>query len=157
MSDTQGRDVHRNEAVVVETDLFSFEAPLGYQIESLDEQAELEGPNGEFLVVTSYSLEANSDETTQQAFVQNITSAMLQAADEPDLKIASSLKKEINEDTVPVWRLQALTSDGHHFFDQYSAIKGNHAIVVTLEGESKVQRTSSAAVEEAVHAIEFKV
>lgn len=157
MSDSQDQELHRNESVVVETDLFNFEAPPGYQIENLDEQAELEGPNGEFLVVTSYSLEADSDEPTQQAFVQNITSAMLQAADEPDLKIASSLKKEVNEDSVPVWRLQALSNDGHHFFDQYSAIKGNHAIVVTLEGESKVQRSSSAAVEESVHAIEFKV
>lgn len=157
MSSQKDTSSQSSEPLVVETNLFSFEAPTGYKVESLDEQAELEGPNGEFLVVSSYSLEAGSDEAAKLEFVQNITSAMIQAASEPDLKMMGSLKKEVREDTVPVWRLLSQTRDGQYFFDQYAIIEGHHAVVVTLEGESSSQNSSSALVEDSVHAIEFKV
>lgn len=141
--------------VCIETDLFLFEAPPGYVVETLDEQAELVGPNDEFLVVSSYTVDEDSSEQVLADFASNISSAMVEAADEPDLIITGKLNKEIAPSGFPVWSVQAKVNDESLFFDQYAVVQGPVAVVVTVEGNYQ-DRASSAAVEEAVYSIEFK-
>ena len=141
--------------VCIETDLFLFEAPPGYTVETLDEQAELVGPNDEFLVVSSYTVDEDSSEQVLAEFASNISSAMVEAADEPDLIITGKLNKEIAPSGFPVWSVLAKVNDESLFFDQYAVVQGSVAVVVTVEGNYQ-DRASSAVVEEAVHSIEFK-
>ena len=140
--------------VCIETDLFHFEAPSGYQVELLDEQAELVGPNDEFLVVSSYTVDEQSPHEVLADFTRNICSAMLVAVDEPDLVISGELNEAPALNGLPVWSVLAEASDQSHFFDQYAAVNGGTAVVVTIEGNYQ-DRASSAEIEEAVHAIEF--
>ena len=135
--------------ITIETDLFFFEAPAGYQIVSLDEEAELVGPNDEFLVVSSYSLDSNADDQQLSDFVNNIANAMVEAADEPDLTVTGQLSKVVADNGLPVWSVLSKATDQSHFFDQYAVIKNDTAVVVTIEG-NYVDRGSSADVEEAV-------
>ena len=139
----------------IETDLFQFEAPAAYAIESLDGQAELVGPNDEFLVVSCYTMEDNSEGDSLDDFIKNISEAMVSAADEADLQVSRKLRKDISEQELPVWSLLSEATDKSHFFDQYAVLKGGVAVVVTFEGNYQ-QRSSTAAVEEAVHSVEFK-
>lgn len=148
MSDT-------NEAVIIETDLFIFEAPEGWAIENLEEQAELAGPNDEFLVVSSYTIDHDSSDEMMAEFAKNISNAMVESASEPDLKITSKLNKETTPSGLPIWRVQADAKDGSQFFDQYAIINNSAAVVVTLDGDLK-DRPTSALIEEAVYSVEFK-
>lgn len=141
--------------VCVETDLFIFEAPTGYQITSLDEEAELVGPNDEFLVVSSYSLEQDSSDDIISEFANNIANAMVEAANEPDLTVTGKLTKVTADNGLPIWSVLSEATDQSHFFDQYAVIQNTVAVVVTIEGNFE-DRTSSAEVEESVHGLEFK-
>lgn len=142
-------------AVCIETDLFLFEAPSGWQVENLDEQAELVGPNDELLVISSYEVDENSDAKTLEEFSQNIINAMQSAADEPDLVLTDKLSKEVTPNGLPVWKLLAHTTDNEAFFDQYVAILGSTAVLVSVEGDLP-DRASSALIEESVYCLEFK-
>ena len=142
-------------AICIETDLFLFEAPSGWQVENLGEQAELIGPNDELLVLSSYEADANSDSKTLDDFSKNIISAMQSAADEPDLVLSDKLSKEVTPNGLPVWKLLAHTTDNEAFFDQYVAISGTTAVLVSVEGDLP-DRASSALVEESVYCLEFK-
>jgi len=141
--------------IAIETDLFLFEAPDGYQVISLNEDAELVGPNDEFLVVSSYSLEDNCDDKQVRDFENNIANAMIEAADEPDLTVTGQLSKVMADNGLPVWSVLSVATDQSHFFDQYAVIRNEVAVVVTIEGDY-LDRVNSAEVEEAVHALEFK-
>ena len=141
--------------VNIETGEFVFEAPEGYSVEVLDDQAELAGPNDEFLVVSSYTVDDISSDQALIEFAQNVCDAMLEAASEPDLKISGKLKKEVAPSGFPVWSLLSEATDQSHFFDQYAAIQGTTSVLVTIEGNFE-DRGSSAIVEEAVYALEFK-
>ncbi len=141
--------------ICVETDLFLFEAPTGYQVINLDEEAELVGPNDEFLVVSSYSLEQNSSDDIISEFGGNIANAMAEAANESDLSVTGALSKVIGDNGLPIWSILSEAIDQSHFFDQYAVIQNTVAVVVTIEGNFE-DRTSSAKVEEAVHSLEFK-
>ena len=143
------------EFVCIETDLFLFEAPEGYQIEELDDQAELTGPNDEFLVVSSYTVDEDSSMDDLDAFAKNIAEAMTSAVQEPGLVVTEKLKKETAESGLTVWSIKAEGDDQSHFFDQYSIIDKSTAVVVTIEGNFE-DRGSSALIEEAVHGLEFK-
>lgn len=143
------------EPVLIETDLFIFEAPHGYEIEALDEEAELIGPNDEFLLISTYSIAEDSSAEDITDFIKNICEAMVSAADEPNLIITEKLKKETSPTELAVWSIKAEGDDESHFFDQYSTINGCTAVVVTIEGDFE-NRPSSALIEEAVHALEFK-
>jgi len=142
--------------VCIETDLFIFEAPPGYQVETLGEEAELVGPNDEFLVVSSYSVDENSSADDIKDFVRNICDAMRSAADEQGLLLSEKLSSETAPSELKVWSIKSVADDQSHFFDQYSILSGHHAVLVTIEGDIE-DRTSSALIEEAVHALEFKV
>ena len=141
--------------VCIETDLFLFAAPSGFQVVYLDEEAELVGPNDEFLVVSSYSLEQDSADDIVEEFVNNIANAMVAAADEPDLTVTGKLTKVIADNGLPIWSVLSEASDQSHFFDQYAVIQKTVAVVVTIEG-NYADRSSSAEVEEGVHGLEFK-
>ena len=143
------------ELVLIETDLFIFEAPPGYEVEALDEEAELMGPNDEFLVVSSYTIAEQSSPDDVAAFVNNICEAMRSAADEPGLVVSEKLKKETSPSELAVWSIKAEGDDQSHFFDQYSIINGCTAVLATIEGDFE-DRPSSALIEEAIHALEFK-
>ena len=143
------------EFVCIETDLFIFEAPPGYEIEELDDQAELIGPNDEFLVVSSYTVDEDSSMDDLDAFAKNIAEAMNSAVQEPGLVVTEKLKKETSESGLMVWSIKAEGDDKSHFFDQYSIIDRSTAVVVTIEGDYE-DKASSALIEEAVHALEFK-
>jgi hypothetical protein len=141
--------------VSIETGEFVFEAPEGYSVEVLDHQAELAGPNDEFLVVSSYTVDPDSSEQALKEFAKNVCDAMLEAAAEPDLKISGKLNQEISPSGFPVWSLLSEATDQSHFFDQYAAAQGATSVLVTIEGNFE-DRGSSALIEEAVHALEFK-
>jgi hypothetical protein len=141
--------------VSIETDEFIFEAPEGYSVEVLDDQAELAGPNDEFLVVSSYSVDQDSSEQALKEFTKNVCDAMLEAAAEPDLRVSGKLKQEVSPSDFPVWSLLSEATDKSHFFDQYAAVQGTTSVLVTIEGNFE-DRVSSALIEEAVHALEFK-
>ena len=141
--------------VCIETDSFLFEAPDGFQVTSLDEEAELLGANQEFLVVSSYSIDDTSSDEVQKDFMNNIADAMKEAADEPDLIVNGKLTKNTTESGMAVYSVLAGTSDKSHFFDQYAVINKTTAVVTTIEGDIE-NRICSAKVEEAIHAVEFK-
>jgi len=141
--------------VCIETDLFLFEAPAGYQVVSLDEEAELVGSKDEFLLVSSYSIDDNSSEKLLEDFMNNVADAMLEAVNEPDLVINGKLAKNKTDSGLPIISLHAEAVDKSHFFDQYAVINKTVAIMATIEGDFE-NRTSSAEVEEAVHGLEFK-
>jgi len=143
------------EFVCIETDLFIFEAPADYEIEELDDQAELIGPNDEFLVVSSYTVDEDSPMDDLDAFARNISEAMNSAVQEPSLVVTEKLKKETSESGLVVWSIKSEGDDKSHFFDQYSIIDRSTAVVVTIEGDYE-DKASSALIEEAVHALEFK-
>jgi len=144
-----------SESVIIETDLFIFEAPEGWVIDTLDEQAELTGPNDEFLVVSSYTIDHDSSADMLTEFAKNISSAMVAAANEPDLVITDKLKKELTPNDLPVWRVLSKARDESQFFDQYAVIHNSTAVVVTIDGDL-ANRASSALIEEAVYSVEFK-
>lgn len=141
--------------VSIETDLFVFNAPIGFQIQSLEEDAELVGPNDEFLVVSSYSLNDDCSDQDISDFANNISNAMGEAVNEPDLQVTDKLCKVVADNGLPIWSLLSQATDQSHFFDQYAVIQGANAIVVTVEGNFE-DRTTSAEVEEAVHGLDFK-
>jgi hypothetical protein len=143
------------EFVNIETGLFIFEAPQGYQIEELDEEAELVGPNDEFLVVSSYTVAEDSSMDDLDAFANNIQDAMSSAVQEPGLVLTEKLRKETAPSGLTVWSIKAEAEDKSHFFDQYATIDKCTAVVATIEGDFE-DRGSSALIEEAVHALEFK-
>ncbi|MFT4629689.1 MAG: hypothetical protein ACI8PV_000803, partial [Dinoroseobacter sp.] len=120
--------------VSIETDEFIFEAPEGYSVEVLDDQAELAGPNDEFLVVSSYSVDQDSSEQALKEFTKNVCDAMLEAAAEPDLRVSGKLKQEVSPSDFPVWSLLSEATDKSHFFDQYAAVQGTTSVLVTIEG-----------------------
>jgi len=144
-----------NKNLRIETDEFIFEAPEAYRIESLDDQAELVGPNFELLLISSYSIDKLSSTEEIEDFKNNITTAMLTAIDEPDLVVTTSLKQETTDDGLPVWSLLTEAIDKSHFFDQYAISNGSIVVVVTIEGDYE-NKNSSASVEESVYDIEFK-
>lgn len=147
--------IEKNESVSIETDDFLFEAPKGYRIESLDEQAELIGPNTELLLIASYSIEKLSSSGEVEEFINKLTKAMLEAVDEPDLVVTGKLTKAITDDGLPVWSVLTEATDKSHFFDQYTIFNGSIAVVASIEGDYE-NRGSSAHLEEAVYDIEFK-
>ncbi len=144
-----------SENICIETDDFLFEAPEGYRIESLDEQAELIGPNTELLVISSYSIDKPSSSEEVVDFTNNLTKAMLEAIDDPDLVVTGKLTKAVTDDGLPVWNVRTEATDKSHFFDQYTIFNGSIAVVVSIEGDYE-NRASSALIEEAVYGIEFK-
>ena len=147
--------IERNESVSIETDDFIFEAPEGYRIERLDEQAELIGLNTELLVIASYSIDKLSSSEEVEGFTNKLKKAMLEAIDEPDLVVTGKLTKAVTDDGLPVWSVLTVATDKSHFFDQYAIFNGSIAVVVSIEGDYE-NRASSAHIEEAVYDIEFK-
>lgn len=141
--------------IIIETDLFFFKTPTGWKTESLEEEAELVGPNDEFMVISSYQIDEQSSQEQLTAFNQNICNAMIQVCEDPELVVNGPLKKEVTPNGLPVWKLLSQTTDNDAFFDQYLAIDHNVAVVVTIEGDLK-NRSSSALIEESVYCIEFK-
>ena len=141
--------------VCIETDLFLFEAPSGFQIVSLDEVAELVGPNDENIVVSSYSLEEDISDESMGDFKNSIINAMVEAANEPDLTVTGKLNKVTADNGLPIWNLLSEAKDKSHFFDQYAVIRNETAVIVTVEGGLS-DRMCSTKVEESVHGIEFK-
>ena len=139
----------------IETDLFLFEVPEGYQIEELDDQAELTGPNDEFLVVSSYTVDEDSSMDELDTFAENIADAMRSAVEEPGLVVSEQLNRQTTESGLLVWSIKAEAEDKSHFFDQYSIVEKSTAVVATIEGNYE-DRANSALIEEAVHALEFK-
>jgi len=140
--------------ICVETDAFIFEAPAGFQIDLLDEEAELLGPNEELLIVASYSIDEQSSAKELAEFAKSVTNAMREAANEPDLRIRTKLNRELTPNDLPVWSIQSDAKDDSHFFDQYALINGPRAALITVEGDFE-HRSISALVEEAVYDIEF--
>ncbi len=141
--------------VYIETDLFLFEAPEGWEIEALEEDAELVGPNDEFMVISTYELDESAIDEQRAEFPIDISNAMQEATEEAELTVIGKLKKETAPNGLPIWSIQADASDEEQFFDQYATIKGDTAVLITVEGDLE-DRPSSALVEEAVYCIEFK-
>ena len=141
--------------IIIETDLFFFKTPAGWQTEKLDDEAELMGPNEEFMVVSSYHIDQNSSDHEKTAFCQNICNAMIAASEDSELTVDQPLKKEVTPSGLPVWKLLSQTTDNEAFFDQYLAFQDNIAVVVTVEGDLH-NRSSSALIEESVYCIGFK-
>lgn len=141
--------------IIIETDHFFFKSPKGWQTETLDDEAELVGPNEEFMVISSYQIDKNSSDDEKTAFNQNICNAMIAASEDSELTVNQGLKKEVTPSGLPVWKLLSQTTDNEAFFDQYLAIENNVAVVVTVEGDLK-DRSSSALIEESVYCIDFK-
>jgi len=141
--------------IIIETDHFFFKTPEGWETETLDDEAELVGPNEEFLVISSYQVDKNSSKEELTAFSQNICDAMLAASQDSDLTVNSPLKREVTPNGLPVWKLLSQTKDNEAFFDQYLAIQNNIAVVATVEGDLK-NRASSALIEESIYCIDFK-
>ena len=141
--------------VCIETDLFLFEAPIGFQIVSLDEVAELVGPNDENVVVSSYSLEEDISDETISDFKNSIINAMVEAANEPDLIVTGKLNKVTADNDLPIWSLLSEAKDETLFFDQYAVIRNETAVIVIVEGGLS-DRMCSTKIEESIHSLEFK-
>ena len=142
--------------IVIETDHFFFKTPNGWQTENLGDEAELIGPNEEFMVISSYHINNDSSQDEQTAFRENICNAMVAASEDSELIVNQALKKEVTPSGLPVWKLLSQTSDNEAFFDQYLAIENTVAVVITIEGDLE-NRSSSALVEESVYCIDFKL
>ena len=141
--------------ILIETDHFLFKTPSGWQTEKLGDEAELLGPNEEFMVISSYHIDKNSTKDELTIFCQDICNAMIAASEDPDLMVNQSLKKEVTPNSLPVWKLLSQTIDNEAYYDQYLAIQNNIAVVITIEGDLE-NRASSALVEESVYCIDFK-
>lgn len=145
--------------IKVETDSFLFQMPSTWKIESLSSQAQIVGPNGEFLALSSYEISGNGSKADLQKirdeFSQNISNSMLSAANDPELKIVQPLKVEPFQSGLKIISLRAATKNGQEFFDQYGVVGPKTAVLVTIEGKSS-SISSSAVVKEAVRNIVWR-
>lgn len=144
------------QAIQIETDLFIFETPEGWEIKHLDEEVELDGHSGEFMVISSYSLDEKLTPELTEKFKETISHAMNEAIQDPELTISRPLKSDKSSDNLPILSLLSQTSNAtHEYFDQYAIINNTTAIIISVEGDLK-NRSSSALVEEAIYDAHFK-
>lgn len=147
------------EPVRIETNSFLFELPAGWKIIELSNQAKLNGPNNEFLIVSSYNISGEGQESglknIKEEFGNNIVKSMQEAANEPDLNITSPLNNQTSPNGYPVWSIRTETKDGSQFFDQYGTVGIKTVIMVTIEGHLK-NKSSSEVVFHAVREIKWR-
>lgn len=130
---------NNNEPVRIETETFSLELPPGWEISELDDGAELNGPNDEFLVVSSYDISSDAQATSLQSikeeFEEDIVTSLKESANEPDLKITSQLKRQKTAKGHPVWSIKTEATDGSQFFDQYATIGKDTVVMISIDGD----------------------
>ncbi|WP_041071695.1 hypothetical protein [Thiolapillus brandeum] len=146
------------EPVRIETNSFLFELPVGWKIIELSSQAKLNGPNNEFLIVSSYNISGEGKKSDLKAikeeFGKNIVKTMQESASESDLNITSQLINQTSPNGYPIWSIHTETKDGSQFFDQFGTVGIKTAILVTIEGILK-NKSSSEVVFNAVREIKW--
>jgi hypothetical protein len=146
----------KNEQVQIETDLFIFELPEGWKIETLGEEAELISVNDDFLVVSTYTLDKDTSNDPNKQLKSIISTAMSEAANDSELSITRPLKSDKTADNLIILSLLTQTnSKTNEYFDQYAIINESTAVLISVEGNLKF-RSSSALVEESAYDIYFK-
>ena len=146
------------EPVRIETNSFLFELPEGWKIIELSSQAKVNGPNNEFLIVSSYNISGEGKESDLKAikedFGNNLVKSMKEAASEPDLNITAPINSQSSPSGYPIWSIRTETKDGSQFFDQYGTVGIKTAIMVTIEGALK-NKSSSEVILNAVREIKW--
>ncbi len=148
-----------NEPVRIETETFLLELPEGWEITELEDQATLNGPNDEFLVVSSYDISSDAKETDSKSikdeFEEDIVRSLKETADQPDLKITSQLKRQKTTKGHPVWSIKTEDTDGLQFFDQYATIGKKTVVMISIDGDLK-DISSSDDILDAIEAIKWR-
>jgi len=134
------------EPVRIETDSFFIELPSTWKIEELSNQAKLIGPNNEYLIISSYRIAGEGNESElkkiRDEFGENIAATMVQASAEPDLRVVAPLSKKVLPSGYPVWEVETETKDSSQFYNLYGAVGLRVALLITLEGGMQHKETA---------------